>query len=170
MAYYLSHGTRQALCLTFSQTLRMPSGAFLAHRVLTFLRMGVAAGVASVLSQKLRQRHPDTDRRLEHRLALRHFQTSSLWPVPRDYQGPAWNIWNDYPRRGEPQFLSLHSGNRATSRPPSGAPKEMPWSLIDFKADPLAFCQVVKQYCWEGNVKNRFVVQKNSVRLLTDAS
>ena len=46
----------------------------------------------------------------------------------------------------------------------------MPCSRIDFKVDPLAFCEAVKQYCWEGNVENRFVVQNNSVRLLTDAS
>ena len=142
----------------------LPS-ACLAYRALIFLRMRVAVGVVGVLSHKLRQRHSDLDKGLERSLALRHFQTSSLWPVPRDYQGPAWTIRNDYPqRRGDRQRPSLPLGDRVASGPPSDGPRDMPWSTVDFKDKPLAFCEVIKQYCWEGNVESRFVVQKNRVR------
>lgn len=143
----------------------MLSSACLAYRALIFLRMRVAVGVVGVLSHKLRQRHSDTDKSLERSLALRHFQTSSLWPVPRDYQGSAWTIRNDYPqRRGDHQRSSFYSGRHPASGPPSDGPRDTPWSMVDFKVNPLAFCEVVKQYCWEGNVENRFVVQKNHVR------
>jgi hypothetical protein len=143
----------------------MLSGACLAYRA---LRVGIAVGVVNVLSQKHRQRHTDMEKSLEHSLALRQFQTSSLWPVPRDYQGSAWKIRNDYPQRGGDQRPSLYLGGRVTPGLPSRA-KEVPWSTVDFKVKPLAFCETVKQYCWEGNVENRFVSQKNQVRLLTTA-
>jgi hypothetical protein len=144
----------------------MLSSACLAYRALTFLRMRVAVGVVGVLSHKLRQRHNDTDKSLKRSLALRQFQTSSLWPVPRDYQGAAWTIRNDYPqRKADHKRPSLYSGGQvASSGPPSDGPRDMPWSMVDFKVNPLAFCEVVKQYCWEGNVENRFVVQRNHVR------
>lgn len=170
MTWYISYETRQAPRPTSSQTLKMLSGAFLSHRILNFLRMGVAAGVAGVLSHRLRQRHPDTEGELERRLALRHFQTSSLWPVPRDYQRPGWNIRNDYPGRRESQLRSLDPSDWATSIPPSGGPEDTQWSTIDFRVNPLAFCEAVKQYCWDGNVENQFVVQNNKVRLLIGGS
>ena len=142
------------------------SGAFVAYRALIFLRMGMIAGVASLISHKLRQRHTDTEKSLEHSLALRHFQTSSLWPVPHDYQRPVWKIRNNSPGRSA-QLPSPHPGSsRVTSSPPSDGPRDMaPWLTVDFKVDPAAFCEVVKQYCWEGNVESQFVVQRNSVRL-----
>ena len=146
----------------------MLSDAFLAYRALIILRMGMGVGVVGVLSHKLRQRHIDTDKNLERTLALRHFQTSSLWPIPGDYPGPAWKMRNDYPQRGGNQQRSpLYLGGRMTSVPPSGSPKDVPWSMVDFKVNPLAFCEVVRQHCWEGNVENCFVAQKNRVRLLT---
>lgn len=132
--------------------------------------MGVAVGVTGVLSHKRRQRHIDTDKSLERSLALRHFQTSSMWPVPRDYQGPAWSIRNDYPQRGGGnQLLLLYLGSRVTSGPLSDGPRYVPWANVDFKVKPLDFCKVIKRYCWEGNVENRFLAQKNRVRLPTAA-
>jgi len=130
--------------------------------------MGMGVGIIGVLSHKLRQRHIDTDKNLERSLALRHFQTSSLWPIPPDYPGPAWKMRNDYPQRGGDQQRSpLYLGGLMASGRPSGSPKDMPWSMVDFKAKPLAFCDIIKQYCWEGNVENRFVAQENRVRPLT---
>ena len=148
----------------------MLSGAFLAYRALIFLQRRMVVGVVGVLSHKLRQRHIDEDKRLERSLASRHFHTSSLWPIPHDYQGPAWELRNDYPQRGGNQQRSpLYVGGRMTSGPPSNGPRDMPWSSVDFKTKPLGFCEVIKQYCWEGNVENRFVAQKNRVCLLTAA-
>jgi hypothetical protein len=142
----------------------MLSGAFPAYRVLTLLRMGVATGVAGVLSNKLHQRQMNTDKNIEHSLALKHFRTSSLWPVPRDHQGPGWEIRNDYPHRGA-QRPSRYLGSRVASRPLSNGSADTPWTTVDFKVNPLGFCDVIKQYCWEGNVENCFVVQRNRVRL-----
>ena len=148
----------------------MLSGAFFAYRSLIFLRRGMVVGVVGVLSHKLYQRHIDANKSLERSLASRHFHTSSLWPIPRDYQGPAWKLRNDYPQRGgNHQRSSLSLDGRVTSGPPSNGPKDRPWSLVDFKVKPLGFCEVIKQYCWEGNVENRFVAQENRVRLLTAA-
>lgn len=145
----------------------MQSGTSLAYRALVVLRMGIAAGVAGVLFGKLRQRHIDTGKSLEHSLALRHFQTSSLWPVPRDHRGPAWTIRNDYPQRGvQHPLLSLCGRRTSGPPPPSDRPEDKPWSMVDFKTNPLEFCKVIKKYCWEGNVGNRFVVQDNRVRLV----
>jgi len=126
--------------------------------------MGIAVGVAGVLSRKIRQRHIDTDKSLERSLALRHFRASSLWPVPRDYEGQSWTIRNEYPRRGSAQQQPPRG--RVTSGSSPDGPKDMPWSIVDFKDNPLAFCETIRQYCWEGNVENRFVVQKNRVRVL----
>lgn len=144
----------------------MLSSAYLAYRALIILRMGMGVGVVGVLSHKLRQRHIDTNKSIERSLALRHFQTSSLWPIPGDYPGQAWKIRNDYPRRGGSQQLSpLYLGGQVTSGPPSDSSKDTPWSMVDFKVKPLAFCEVIKHHCWEGNVENCFVAQKNRVRL-----
>jgi hypothetical protein len=35
---------------------------------------------------------------------------------------------------------------------------------IDFKTNPLMYCAIVKEYCWEGNSNHGFVVQRNTVR------
>ena len=146
----------------------MLSDAYLAYRALAILRMGMGVGVVGILSHKLHQRHIDTNKNIERSLALRHFQTSSLWPIPGDYPGPAWKIRNDYPQIGGNQQRSpLYLGARITSGPASGSSKDTPWSMVDFKVNPSAFCDVIKQYCWEGNVENCFVAQKNPVCLLT---
>lgn len=44
--------------------------------------------------------------------------------------------------------------------------QEAPWLKVDFRKDPLRYIALIKEYCWEGNVNNGFVVQDNTVRIL----
>ena len=42
--------------------------------------------------------------------------------------------------------------------------REAPWLNIDFRSNPSMYIALIKEYCWEGNANNSFVVQNNTVR------
>ncbi|KAF8465999.1 hypothetical protein BDZ91DRAFT_217215 [Kalaharituber pfeilii] len=116
------------------------------------------------------------------------FRKSSIYPVPLGWTGRVWEIRNDYP--GMPGIHKLTSGagkegmeiaKRDIMLPPMPPttplpptiplpptmplpPKDdAPWMNYDFKTQPESYCTVIKDYCWEGNENNEFVVQKNTV-------
>ncbi|KAK3984631.1 hypothetical protein QBC44DRAFT_276908 [Cladorrhinum sp. PSN332] len=41
---------------------------------------------------------------------------------------------------------------------------DAPWLKVDFRTDPVRYCQIIKEYCWEGNSNNNFNIHKNTIR------
>ena len=97
------------------------------------------------------------------------FHTSSIHPIPGGWKGHEFKIRNDYPTYDNPTIKRASRSDLPTLPGPSVPPPTMdpfrdaPWLKIDFREDPLRYCAYVKEYCWEGNVNNEFVVQKNTV-------
>jgi hypothetical protein len=90
---------------------------------------------------------------------------------PKNWAGPLFQIRNDYPK------IFPNSGNKHTNSsgnpilpgpdrpPPSADPiRDSPWLRVDFKTDPQTYCALIKEYCWERNVNNGFVLQNNTIR------
>jgi hypothetical protein len=89
--------------------------------------------------------------------ASAQFHTSSLHPMPPGWTGGTCKIRNDYPPP-TPSRSTTPSGRHLPTCPDS------PWMSIDFKTNPLMYCAIIKEYCWEGNSNNGFIVQRNTVR------
>ncbi|KAB2573249.1 hypothetical protein DBV05_g8077 [Lasiodiplodia theobromae] len=97
------------------------------------------------------------------------FHNSSLYNPPENWSGPVFKIRNDYPTP-----LEAATNNKIGRVPgipdPSIPPPvkdpmlDAPWTLVDFAKDPLRYCDIVKEYCFEGNVNNNFNVHENKVR------
>ena len=87
---------------------------------------------------------------------------------PDGWKGRLFQIRNDYPKSSSAQGVDTKQLPPMTGpdKPlPVLDPKDdAPWLAIDFQKDPLRYCQVIKEYCWEGNVNNEFVLQKNQIR------
>lgn len=79
------------------------------------------------------------------RAAAKEFHRASYNPPPANWSGPVFKPRLDYP----------------TTSPPFS---ERPWERIDFKKEPGKFMQSVLEYCFDGNVENDFVPQKNPKR------
>jgi hypothetical protein len=132
----------------------------------------LGAVALGVTADKLRQK------KNKERLtpAEAQFTTSSMHPIPHGWTGGVWSIWNDYPTESPATITTRKCGSGGKALPllpTSGVPlsvrdprDEAPWLDVDFKVNPLLYCAVVKNYCWEGNVNNDFVVQKNTVHVL----
>lgn len=101
------------------------------------------------------------------------FQTSfgfsphseELIKPPPDWKGPVFRVRNDYP------VPPPGPGPAAKELPPMMGPDRplpgfdlYPWLDVDFKKDPKLYCSLIKEYCFEGNVINNFVLQDNKVR------
>jgi hypothetical protein len=107
-------------------------------------------------------------------VAEEQFHTSSSRPLPLDWTGEVWKIRNDYPNTTR---QATTQGVKVADIPTIPGPElplpgrrldqEAPWLTVDFKSDPERYCQLVKEYCWEGNENNGFVVQRNKVMYLT---
>ena len=92
------------------------------------------------------------------------FHTSSSQAVPSDWKGRVFKIRNDYPNPkplGAQALPAMPGPDLPT--PGGGIEQDAPWLKIDFLQDPYAYCEIVRKYCWEGNVNNGFVVQNNRV-------
>ncbi|KAK0616884.1 hypothetical protein B0T14DRAFT_483348 [Immersiella caudata] len=83
-----------------------------------------------------------------------------------------FQLKNNYPK---PEDISAASSS-ASGLPPVPLPgpdlptpsldprKDAPWLNVDFRTDPMRYCQIIKAYCWEGNSNNNFNIHKNTVR------
>lgn len=85
--------------------------------------------------------------------------------LPPGWTGRVFQIRNDYPK---PSDLTTQ-GLPPISGPDRPLPNVDPlsdarWLEVDFKSDPETYCSLIKAYCYEGNVDNEFVLQKNTVR------
>ena len=80
--------------------------------------------------------------------SLKEFQRCSFNPPPANWTGPTFKPRLDYPAKC----------------PRSSTAENPPWTDIDFKKEPERYMQAVLDYCFEGNVNNDFVPQKNSRR------
>lgn len=94
------------------------------------------------------------------------FTTASQYPVPTGWSGHTFRLRSDYPRS------NLGAGTTSALPPLPGPDKPLegldpaadaPWLKIDFTKDPKKYAEMVKEYCWEGNVGNDFDVFKNTV-------
>lgn len=125
---------------------------------------GAAAGVAGWQGSR------DTDNDPIYRTRAEiEFHTSSRHLVPKGWQGRVWSIRNDYPTYPDLGTVARSSRDMPvlpgpTLPPPSGGPlSDAPWLNIDFKTSPEEYCRIIKEYCFEGNVDNDFVLQNNQV-------
>ena len=80
------------------------------------------------------------------RASIREFHRTSYNPPPPDWSGSTFKPKLDYP----------------TAFPT--ADEKPPWTMIDFKREPEKYLETVLEYCYDGNVKNDFVPQKNPKR------
>ena len=99
---------------------------------------GVAAGAGLVFG--LRSRWGP-----KSRAAMKEFYRPSYNPPPPDWKGPTFKPNLEFP----------------TAIPPA---EEYPWDKIDFEKDPEKYIQAVVEYCFDGNLENDFVTQKNPKR------
>ena len=101
--------------------------------------------------------------------AEEQFTTASKFPTPTDWQGPVFRLRYDYPPQAPQQATSETTAKLppmpGPERPLPGAgpDSDAPWLKIDFKSDPIGYSNIIKEYCWEGNVINDFDVWKNTV-------
>jgi hypothetical protein len=82
--------------------------------------------------------------------------------VPADWKGRRFELSNEYPVDIPSPVSAGTIGNREL--PPAPGPdlplpvfdphREFPWLDIDFTKEPGRYCDVIKQYCWEGFVGN----------------
>ena len=79
------------------------------------------------------------------RAAIKEFYRPSYNPPPPDWNGPTFKPKLDFP----------------TATPPV---EEYPWDKIDFENDPEKYLRAVVEYCFDGNLENDFVLQKNPKR------
>ncbi|KAF7519519.1 hypothetical protein G7054_g13058 [Neopestalotiopsis clavispora] len=81
------------------------------------------------------------------------------------WTGRVFEIRNDYSKLNEAV---------ATGLPPAPGPErpvpnidplnDAPWLEIDFRKHPKDYCKAILGYCYDGNVENEFVLQKNTIR------
>ncbi|KAG9014731.1 hypothetical protein FRB94_010578 [Tulasnella sp. JGI-2019a] len=91
------------------------------------------------------------------------FHTSSQYPKPANWTGSVWAIRNDYP----PPPPGFAPGGGPIALPLPDFPHtqlDAPWLKVDFKTKPDEYANTVREYCWEGNRRVDFVVQKNTQR------
>ncbi len=110
----------------------------IALRLLRIAAVGGAAGAGLVFALHSRWGP-------KSRAAIKEFYRPSYNPPPPEWKGATFKPSLDYP----------------TVRPPT---EECPWEKIDFKKEPEMYLQTVLEYCFEGNVQNEFVPQKNPKR------
>ena len=88
--------------------------------------------------------------------------------VPASWSGPKFEIRTSYP--GMKNASPAVAGGLPTlpgpdqPRPGLSPIEDAPWLAIDFKNDPMAYCKIIKEYCWEGNANNNFRIRENRIR------
>ena len=104
-----------------------------------------------------RRRRPPTPAEIQ-------FNISSNYPTPQGFE--AWKIRNDYP----PPFpkVDVQGAGSVGVIPifPGQLPGDTigyPWLDIDPTKEPRKYLDYIREYCFEGNVENDFVVQDNKV-------
>ncbi|KAK0715336.1 hypothetical protein B0H67DRAFT_489786 [Lasiosphaeris hirsuta] len=83
-----------------------------------------------------------------------------------------FQLKNNYPK---PEDISAASvSEKPTGLPPVPLPgpdlpvpnldprKDAPWLDVDFRTEPMKYCQIIKAYCWEGNSNKDFNIHKNT--------
>ena len=87
------------------------------------------------------------------------FAMSSQYCIPKTWTGRTFRIRNDYPTVASQEIPTLPGPDM----PPGNLVDQAPWLKICYEKEPIKYCEVIKEYCWEGNVNNEFVVQENPV-------
>ncbi|KAG8530262.1 uncharacterized protein KY384_004763 [Bacidia gigantensis] len=130
---------------------------------------GTALGLAAFTVDSLFRR---TSLRLDNGIASpadEQFHISSAFPVPAGYGGKTFQIKNNYPQVAPTSIVE----SKKPSWPTLPAPGERsplhdnyPWLRKDFTNPDQAYeyCELVKAYCWEGNVNKGFRICENTVR------
>lgn len=137
----------------------------MAHRIRVYSRVLAATSVGLVGAQQARSRFRDVSPSddVTPSDAKVQFDTSSVYSRPNGYTGPLWQIRNDYPTVSQVTSLPPLPGQPGTPVPTE--PMELsPWMAVDFEKQPANYADLVKEYCFEGNVPTDFVVQNNTVR------
>ncbi|KAF0328732.1 hypothetical protein GQ607_004144 [Colletotrichum asianum] len=154
----------------------------MASRILSFLTTRpVAAGgavaataTAAVLGSKLYNADPE----YSAEEAVVQFNTSygfiqngqQIVKPPDGWKGRLFQIRNDYPKLSDIQNKGVMKARGFPILPGPDTPiyvdpkHDAPWLNVDFEKDPLRYCELIKEYCWEGNVNNDFVLQDNKQR------
>jgi hypothetical protein len=166
--------SRRSLCLGYvfiqGQRSDMTSRIFIRLAAKPFLTGGaVIGGVGAAGGFYANERN----KKLTATAAEVQFHTSYGFVVdgiqtiepPKDWKGRLFEIRNDYPKPGDAAATGLPPAPGPERPAPSLDPlKDARWLDIDFEKHPEEYCQVIKEYCFEGNVENEFVLQKNLIR------
>ncbi|KAF4472846.1 hypothetical protein FALBO_252 [Fusarium albosuccineum] len=86
---------------------------------------------------------------------------------PEGWTGRLFRIRNDYPTLADIRSKGVAVAADLPTLPGPDTPiyrdpkDDAPWLKIDFKKNPEEYCKVIKEYYWEGNVNNDFVLQEN---------
>ncbi|KAM5380067.1 hypothetical protein ACJZ2D_003714 [Fusarium nematophilum] len=89
-----------------------------------------------------------------------------LIKAPEGWKACLFNIRNDYPTLSDIENKGVAVAKDPTLDTPIYVDpvEDAPWLNIDFKRKPMDYCAVIKEYCWEENVNNDFVLQDNRQR------
>ncbi|KAL8797819.1 MAG: hypothetical protein Q9195_000171 [Heterodermia aff. obscurata] len=149
----------------------------MAFRLLTSVskgRLAVGGTALGIFGVTVYSTFPQKPLRLDSGIvspAEEQFHTSSIHPVPTGYTGKTFRIKNNYPQIAPTSIVDL--ATKPPSWPTLPAPGERsplqdqyPWLQKDFtKPDQaLEYCELIKAYCWEGNVDREFRIWENRVR------
>lgn len=85
---------------------------------------------------------------LDHFNPEKEFNTSSMFPLPPDYDGQCFKIRNDYPKQSDEDISKFR------------------WldQNMDFKEKPKEYLEALFEYCFEGMPECDFDVQSHQVR------
>ncbi|KAI8301874.1 hypothetical protein K4K61_008424 [Colletotrichum sp. SAR11_59] len=87
---------------------------------------------------------------------------------PDGWKGRLFQIRNDYPKLSDIQNKGVMKARGFPILPGPDTPiyvdpkHDAPWLNVDFEKDPLRYCELIKEYCWEGNVNNDFILLTNA--------
>ncbi|KAL7903776.1 hypothetical protein GGI35DRAFT_491568 [Trichoderma velutinum] len=130
-------------------------------------RVVVGGGAALLSASGLTLVPRDNEKKIH--AAIDEFNTESLRPVPTNWNGQRFVLCNKYPKpESQAKIAAEDDGvNTPTHSGPNlqlPGEQDAPWLRFDFKKDPEMYCQIIKEYCWEGNRENSFRIVDNKVR------
>jgi len=90
--------------------------------------------------------------------------TQTIKPPP-GWTGRLFKIRVDYPKASEEVSTQGLPPIPGPDRPVPSA-TDAPWLKVDFRKAPQRYCDVIKEYCYEGNLnpQKEFVLQENHFR------
>jgi hypothetical protein len=133
---------------------------------------GAALGAAGLAANQYRSNgnFNATEAEIQFNTSFGHIVNGQqMIKPPEGWTGRLFQIKNDYPKPPKTEDNFNTQGLPPMPGPDLPLPilnpvDDAPWLKYDFKKDHQEYVQAVKEYCWEGNVNNKFVIQNNPIR------